>query len=53
MKSLLTNFQVFLQIWENYVEGQEVSNGSPSVPENQKKEVLKVFFGICTLYHVF
>ncbi|XP_057530825.1 ribonuclease TUDOR 1-like [Amaranthus tricolor] len=30
-----------LKIWEKYVEGQEVSNGS-SVPENQQKEVLKV-----------
>ncbi|GAB4847393.1 Translin-1 [Ancistrocladus abbreviatus] len=30
-----------LKIWENYVEGQEVSNGS--VPESRQKEVLKVF----------
>ncbi|KNA18582.1 hypothetical protein SOVF_069380 [Spinacia oleracea] len=30
-----------LKIWENYVEGQEVTNGS-SVPESRQKEVLKV-----------
>lgn len=30
-----------LKIWENYVEGQEVANGS-SVPEKRQKEVLKV-----------
>ncbi|KAL9241835.1 hypothetical protein vseg_015899 [Gypsophila vaccaria] len=30
-----------LKIWENYVEGQEVANGS-SVAETRKKEVLKV-----------
>ncbi|GAB4848598.1 Translin-1 [Ancistrocladus abbreviatus] len=30
-----------LKIWENYVEGQEVSNGS--VPESRQKEVMKVF----------
>ncbi|KMT07827.1 hypothetical protein BVRB_6g146390 [Beta vulgaris subsp. vulgaris] len=30
-----------LKIWENYVEGQEVANGS-SVPESRQKEVLKV-----------
>lgn len=30
-----------LKIWENYVEGQEVTNGTP-VPDNRQKEVLKV-----------
>lgn len=30
-----------LQIWENYVEGQEAVNGS-SVVESKQKEVLKV-----------
>ncbi|XP_021721217.1 ribonuclease TUDOR 2-like [Chenopodium quinoa] len=30
-----------LKIWENYVEGQEVVNGS-SAPENRQKEVMKV-----------
>ncbi|XP_074275128.1 ribonuclease TUDOR 1-like [Silene latifolia] len=30
-----------LKIWENYVEGQEVANGS-AVAESRKKEVLKV-----------
>ncbi|KAK9669787.1 hypothetical protein RND81_13G154500 [Saponaria officinalis] len=30
-----------LKIWENYVEGQEVANGSSSVAETRKKEVLK------------
>lgn len=30
-----------LKIWENYVEGQEVPNGTPA-PQNQEKEVLKV-----------
>ncbi|KAL9229368.1 hypothetical protein vseg_004842 [Gypsophila vaccaria] len=30
-----------LKIWENYVEGQEIANGS-SVAETRKKEVLKV-----------
>lgn len=29
-----------LQIWENYVEGEEVSNGVPA--ENKQQEVLKV-----------
>jgi len=29
-----------LQIWENYVEGEEVSNGAPV--ENKQQEVLKV-----------
>ena len=32
---------IFLQIWENYVEGQEVSNGSTTV-ETRQKETLKV-----------
>ncbi|KAE8720203.1 TUDOR-SN protein 1 isoform 2 [Hibiscus syriacus] len=30
-----------LKIWENYVEGEEVSNGSPTV-ENKQKEMLEV-----------
>lgn len=30
-----------LKIWENYVEGQEVPNGTPA-PQNREKEVLKV-----------
>ncbi|KAE8661954.1 TUDOR-SN protein 1 isoform 2 [Hibiscus syriacus] len=30
-----------LKIWENYVEGEEVSNGSPTV-ENKQKEILEV-----------
>uniref|UniRef100_A0A7C9CGD0 Ribonuclease n=2 Tax=Opuntia streptacantha TaxID=393608 RepID=A0A7C9CGD0_OPUST len=30
-----------LKIWENYVEGQEVPNGTPA-PQNLQKEVLKV-----------
>lgn len=29
-----------MQIWENYVEGQEVSNGA--AVESKQKEVLKV-----------
>jgi len=29
-----------LQIWENFVEGEEVSNGA--VVENKQQEVLKV-----------
>lgn len=29
-----------LKIWENYVEGQEVTNGTPT-PQNRQKEVLK------------
>ncbi|KAI4343532.1 hypothetical protein L6164_010870 [Bauhinia variegata] len=31
-----------LKIWENYVEGEEVSNGSSSTIENKQEEVLKV-----------
>lgn len=30
-----------LKIWDNYVEGQEVPNGTPA-PQNREKEVLKV-----------
>ena len=30
-----------VQIWENYVEGEEVSNGA-AVEESKQKEVLKV-----------
>jgi len=38
---LLTNcFFPFLKAWENYVEGQEVANGSPA--DSKQKEVLKV-----------
>lgn len=32
---------ILLQIWENYVEGEEVSNGSAPV-ESKQKEVIKV-----------
>ncbi|GLT39904.1 hypothetical protein SLA2020_140700 [Shorea laevis] len=31
-----------LKIWENYVEGEEVSNGTAAVIESKQKEVLKV-----------
>lgn len=32
--------EIMLQIWENYVEGQEVTNGSAA--ESKQKETLKV-----------
>lgn len=32
--------EIMLQIWENYVEGEEVPNGA--VVESKQKEVLKV-----------
>ncbi|GLT83908.1 hypothetical protein SLE2022_021720 [Rubroshorea leprosula] len=31
-----------LKIWENYVEGEEVSDGSAAVADSKQKEVLKV-----------
>lgn len=34
--------KILLQIWENYVEGAEVSNGAAAVVESKQKEVLKV-----------
>ena len=39
MKSALIDI-VLLQIWENYVEGEEVTNGS--TPEKKQKEEFKV-----------
>jgi staphylococcal nuclease domain-containing protein 1 len=35
----ITDTQLF-KIWENYVEGEEASNGS--TPESKQKEILKV-----------
>jgi len=47
--SLLTILkQIVLQIWENFVEGEEVSNGA--AVENKQQEVLKVLKNQDTFY---
>lgn len=45
---LILLIEILLQIWENYVEGEEVSNGA--AVEGKQKEVLKVI--LILLHHV-